>query len=136
MNERLAAVIQAQDGVLSSSDAARVGVSAVQLDGLARHGVLVRVRRGAYVARATHDDADARERYRLRTKAVLRTRPRLDAASHHAALLLAGIDTFDVDLLVVDLVSAVRAPRVRSGLRTHRRTASRWGWSTAGAGSR
>ena len=119
MVERLAMVAAAQDGVLSSTDAARVGVTAVRLDGLVRAGELVRVRRGAYVLRTVHEAADPEARYSLRTKAVLRTRPKLDAASHHAALLLAGIDTYAVDLGIVDLVSAVRATRVRSGLRTH-----------------
>jgi len=119
MDERLAAVLAAQDGVVSTADAARVAVSAVQLDGLARSGRLVRVRRGAYVLRETLASASPEQRYRLRTKAVLRSRPALDAASHHAALLLAGVDTYRVDLDIVDLVSAVRSTRVRSGVRTH-----------------
>ena len=104
---------------MSSTDAARVGVSAVQLDGLVRSGQLVRVRRAAYALRTAYDAADREERYRLRTKAILRSRPGPDAASHHAALLLHGVDTYDVDLRVVDVVSRVKAPRVRSGLRTH-----------------
>lgn len=119
MDQRLAAVVAAQEGVLSTADAARVGVGPIQLDGLARAGSFVRVRRGAYVLRAVYDGASPEGRYRLRTRAILRARPALDAASHHAALLLAGVATYDVSLAVVDVVSAVRAPRVRSGLRTH-----------------
>jgi very-short-patch-repair endonuclease len=94
-------------------------MSPVQLDGLVRSGHLVRVRRGAYVLRAAHEAAGPEDRYRLRTRAVLRTRPALDAASHHAALLLAGVDTYGVGLDTVDLLSAVQAPRVRAGIRTH-----------------
>jgi hypothetical protein len=47
------------------------------------------------------------------------TRPRVDAASHHAAVLLHDVDTYGVDLKVVDVVSRVKSTRVRSGLRTH-----------------
>ena len=119
MDDRLAAVFAAQGGVASSADAARIGVRAVQLDALVRSHQLVRVRRGAYVLRETHESADIWERYRLRTRAILRTRPAVDAASHHAALMLRAVDTFDVDLSVVDVVAKVSATRVRSGLRTH-----------------
>ncbi len=119
MDGRLAAVFAAQGGVASSADAARLGIRAVQLDGLVRSHQLVRVRRGAYVLKETHDGADVWERYRLRTRAILRTRPEVDAASHHAALMLHAVDTYDVDLAVVDVVAKVKATRVRSGLRTH-----------------
>ena len=118
MEARLAAVA-GQLGVLSSVDAARVGVSAAGLDALVRAGHFVRVRRGAFVLRQDYDAADLVEQYRLRTRAILRTRPSVDAASHHAAVLLHAVDTFDVDLSVVDVVARVKAPRVRSGLRTH-----------------
>jgi hypothetical protein len=47
------------------------------------------------------------------------TRPRVDAASHHAAVLLHDVDTYGVDLKVVVVVSRVKSTRVRSGLRTH-----------------
>lgn len=119
MDDRLTTLLTAQDAVVSSTDAARVGVSAVQLDGWVRSGQLVRVRRGAYVLRSAYDAADPDERYRQRTRAILRTRPGLDAASHHAAVLLHRVDTYGVDLTTVDVVGQVKAPRVRSGLRTH-----------------
>ena len=119
MDERLAAVIRAREGVVSASDAARIGVTPVQLDGLTRSGELVRLRRGAYALGQRYQAASPEERSRLRTKAILRTRPPVDAASHHAAVLLHGVDTYGVDLGVVDVVSRVNATRVRSGLRTH-----------------
>ena len=80
MDERLAVVLAAQGGVVSSRDAARVQVSAIALDALVRSGELVRVRRGAYVLRELHDAGNPEERYRLRTMAILRTRPTVDAA--------------------------------------------------------
>jgi predicted transcriptional regulator of viral defense system len=113
MDERLAAITAAQGGVLSSRDAARVDVPPVALDALVRSGSLVRVRRGAYVLREVHEAAAPEERYRLRTRAILRTRPRTDAASHHAAALLHDVDTYGVDLAVVDIASVVKATRVR-----------------------
>ncbi len=119
MDGRLAAVFAAQGGVASSADAARLGIRAVHLDALVRSRQLVRVRRGAYVLKETYDGADVWDRYRLRARAILRTRPPIDAASHHAALMLHAVDTFDVDLSVVDVVADVAAARVRSGLRTH-----------------
>ena len=99
--------------------AARVHVSAIALDALVRSGELVRVRRGAYVLRELHDAGNPEERYRLRTMAILRTRPTVDAASHHASVLMCGVDTHGVDLTVVDVIAKVKSPRVRSGLRTH-----------------
>lgn len=119
MDARLAAVMAGQLGVVSSRDAARVGVPAAGLDALVRTGCLIRVRRGAFVLRQEYDAADPDEQYRLRTRAILRTRPSADAASHHAAVLLHAVDTYGVDLSVVDVVARVKATRVRSGLRTH-----------------
>lgn len=119
MDPRLTALAAAQQGVLSSRDARRIDVPAVQLDTLERAGELVRVRRGAYVLGAQYRVADPEERYRLRTRAILRTRPESDAASHHAAVLLHQVDTFGVDLNVIDVASPVKDVRLRSGVRTH-----------------
>lgn len=119
MDARLRAVALAQGGVLGARDARRIGLPVVVLDDLTRSRELIRVRRGAFVLRDLHDDADVDALYRLRTRAVLRTRPALDAASHHAAVMLAGIDTFGVDLHTIDVASAVKQSSVRSGLRTH-----------------
>lgn len=119
METRLAALVDGHCGVVSTADARRLAVSPVQLDGLVRSGELLRVRRGAYVHRTTYEEADADERYRLRARAILATRPTGDAASHHAAVMLHGVRTYGVDLSVVDVVSKVKAVRVRNGLRTH-----------------
>ena len=111
----------AQDGVLSSTDAARVGVTPVQLDGLvrcrsARPGATRRLRpaRGS-TRRRTRSSATA-----CGPRPSCGRRPTLDAASHHAALLLAGVDTYDVDLGIVDLVLRRALPRgCAPALRTH-----------------
>ncbi len=82
---------------------------------------MVRVRRGAYVLADAWEAASPEERHRLSTRAILLTRPEMDAASHHAAVLLHGVDTWGVDLGVVDVAGAVRAVRRRGRLRTHPR---------------
>lgn len=121
MDARLAAVAAARAGVFSAADAGRCGVGSSVLDRMVRAGELVRVRRGAYVLREVWEAADGDERHRVTTRAILRTRPPGDAASHHAAVLLHGIDTWGVDLGVVDVVSSVRSVRRRGRLRTHPR---------------
>lgn len=121
MDARLAAVAAARGGVFAAADAGRCGVGSSVLDRMVRAGELVRVRRGAYVVREVWAAADPDERHRLATRAILRTRPPGDAASHHAAVLLHAIDTWGVDLGVVDVVSSVRSVRRRGRLRTHPR---------------
>ncbi len=125
ISPRLAAVAAAQGGVFGAQDAGRCGVGSSALDRLVRAEVLVRVRRGAYVLSAVWGPASPDERHRLTTRAVLRTRPPTDAASHHAAVLLHGVATHGVDLGVVDVVSAVASVRRRGLLRTHPRTTRR-----------
>lgn len=125
MDARLAAVAAARGGVFSAADAARCGAGSSVLERMVRAGELVRVRRGAYIVQEVWAAADRDERHRLTTRAILRTRPPGDAASHHAAVLLHGIDTWGVDLGVVDVVSSVRSVRRRGSLRTHPRAVRR-----------
>lgn len=120
MNERLSALLAAQDGVCSTADARRVGLDDSDLDHLVRAGRLHRARRAAFVDASAWSDATPEQRYLLRTKAILRARPD-DAASHNAALLLHDIRTYGVDLTIVDLISNVKAMHVRAGVRTHPR---------------
>ncbi len=121
MDDRLAAVAAAHGDVFSAADAGRCGTGSTELDRMRRAGEVVRVRRGAYVLASSWECAGPEERLRLRTRAVLRTRPERDAASHHASVLLHGVDTWGVDLGVVDLVSTVSSARRRGSLRTHPR---------------
>lgn len=111
MEDRLRARLAAQRGVLTLDDATSLDYSARQVHELVRHGVLLRVRRGAYVDGDLHRAGGASERYRLVVRAILRSRPR-DAASHHAALAIHGLPTFGVDWERIDLVSPVT--RVKS----------------------
>lgn len=118
MDPRLRTLLAAQEGVLSTADAAHLAMDVNVLERCCRRGELVRVRRGAYVDAALYAAATYERRYRLVTKAVLRSR-RKDAASHHAALILSGVPTFGVDLAMIDVASAVTATRRHSGVRMH-----------------
>lgn len=118
LDPRLATVLAASGGVFSYADARHAGVSALTLDGLVRRGRILRVRRGAYVAREAWERADADERYRLRVRAILRSRPG-DAASHHAAVMLHGLATWGVDLDRIDLTGSVAKERYSAGLVIH-----------------
>lgn len=113
MNARLATMAMSQSGVFSSADAARVGVSSDELTTLRRHGKVTRIRRGAYVLTSIYSPAQPSERYRLEVRAVLRTRPPRDRASHHSALALLGIDTYGVPARTITVESR-RAGRQKS----------------------
>lgn len=118
VNERLATIAAAQSGVLGVDDAARVGVGTDELTTLVRRGALVRVRRGAYVLAPLYLAALPSERYVLRVKAVMRSRP-TDRASHQSALALLGIDRFGVrDVVSLESPDLSRS-RVKAGLATH-----------------
>lgn len=106
-------------------EAARLGVSPARLNRLRAAGLLAHVRRGAYALADTWSAAPETERYALRTRAVLRTRPGV-AASHHAALTLAGVPTWGVPLDridVVDVAGNVTRVRSKAGLVVHPRPA-------------
>ncbi|MBC7310064.1 MAG: type IV toxin-antitoxin system AbiEi family antitoxin domain-containing protein [Tetrasphaera sp.] len=121
MDSRLRTLAQAQSGVFSVDDAARVGITANELTTLVRAGELVRVRRGAYVLSAVFDGADLSERYRLRVLAVLRTRPATDRASHQSALAMFQVPFYGAPTDVV-MVEASTSSRQRSGLYLHARS--------------
>lgn len=124
MNARLAVVAAAQHGVFSTPDATGCGVSSSTLDRWVRAGEVVRVRRSAHVLAESWEAASPEERHRLTTRAILRTRPARDLASHHAAVGLSRIATWGVDLDVVDLSSSGTAVRRRGDLRLHPRVGS------------
>lgn len=119
MEARLLALAQAQGGVIGVRDAARAGVGTAELSRLVRAGELVRVRRGAFVLPTGYQDRPGSERYLQRVRAVLRSRPMQDAASHHAALALYRLPLVEVDLSRVDVASTVARSRGRAGVVVH-----------------
>ncbi len=81
----------------------------------------MRVRRGAFVDGRRFRAAAPSERYALRVRAVLLTRPG-DAAWRHAALALHGMPLWHVDLARVDVLSDVGATTGASGVLVHPRS--------------
>lgn len=72
--------------VITSGDAERQGVSREVLRRLVKKRLLVRVARGTYVETAALEQLTfPSDKHRLRTRAVLRTRPQAWAASHASA---------------------------------------------------
>lgn len=121
MTARLFSLVRARGGVITGADADRLGLDAIALSRLTREGHLTRVRPGAYAAAADWAGASDVERYAMRTRAVLRTRPEL-VASHQAALVLAGVVVPRMDLEVVhavDIGAARTRARRRDGLSVH-----------------
>ena len=121
MEQRLVDLARSRGGLVTVPEASGLGISPVRLNRLYTAGLLEHVRRGAYVLADTWADADEPRRYALRTRAVLRTR-RGVAASHHAALTLAGAAPWGVPLDRIDIVDVDgRATRVRgkAGLVLH-----------------
>ncbi|HEU4332167.1 MAG TPA: type IV toxin-antitoxin system AbiEi family antitoxin domain-containing protein [Lapillicoccus sp.] len=96
--DHLELLLTAGGGAFSSRQAARLGVSADQLAHWCRSGDVVRVRRAAFVDRATYARAGPDDRYRLRVRAVMAGRSAQDLASHHAALALRGLPLWQLDL--------------------------------------
>lgn len=134
MDERLAQLAAGLGGVFGSRDVNDLRVPPGELAALVRSGEVVRVRRGAFVLRSALDapseevraDGTTRaqpstesDRYRLTARAVLRSRPRFDALSHHASVAVQGCAVHGVDLSVVDVASAVDRPIRRQGLARH-----------------
>ena len=117
--DRLLPVAQARGGVLTTRQAASVGVDEHGLVSLRRSGALVRVRRDAYVLGEPWRAADPGGRLALRTRAVLAGRSDGAAASHEAALALHGLPLLRPVPEVVDLVSRVARVRTAGAVRRH-----------------
>ena len=122
MDDRLTAVAGSRGGVFTSAMAAVVDVDDGALARGRRSQEVVRVRRDAYVLGELWSAATPEQRLMLRTRAVLAARPE-DIASHQSALALHGLPLHGVDLVTVDVLSAVSRVRLASGLRPHARPA-------------
>jgi very-short-patch-repair endonuclease len=121
MSDRLLAIAAANHGVLATEDVERADVDPGGLAALVRSGVLLRLRRGAYVVAAPDWTAAGPERrLDLRTRAVIRARGNSDeAATHQSALAVHGLPLHGVALGVVDLSGRVRRVRREGSLRIH-----------------
>lgn len=113
----MAVVLSAHRGVISSADLTRLGVDPRRVRRWVEDRELVRVRRGAYVDPRMWQDADPDERYRLTIRAVMRSRPCDEAATHHSALALWGLPLWHVRRDLVVLASDVQETTTSNGLR-------------------
>lgn len=91
MDERLTLLLSVHAAAFASRHAHELGVTATDLATWVRRGDVVRVRRSAYVAGGLYCSSSETDRYRLRVRAVLVSRPPDDLASHHAALAVLGL---------------------------------------------
>lgn len=120
MDDALGLLRLSRSGAFAASDAYAVGLRPPDLEAAVRTGRLERVRRGAYVDAALWASGNPDERYQLRVRAILRSRPAA-AASHHASLALHGLPLWRADLTRVDVLGDVGQAVNRSGLWVHPR---------------
>lgn len=119
--DELDALLLVNGGVTSTAQAARVGMTSEDLGRWTRAGRLVRVRRGAFVDRDRYVSASPEERYRLRVRAVMSTRPPGDLAGHHAALAVVDLPLWQVNLARIDVMADVTDDFAESGVWFHPR---------------
>ena len=117
MESSVAVVLSAHRGVVVSADLTRLGIDPRCVRGWVAGGELVRVRRGAYVDPRMWRDADLDERYRLTVRAVMRSRPSDEAATHHSAVALWDLPLWHVRRDLVVLASDVQETTTSNGLR-------------------
>ncbi|HKJ12065.1 MAG TPA: type IV toxin-antitoxin system AbiEi family antitoxin domain-containing protein [Ornithinimicrobium sp.] len=88
MDPALHAWLRDHEGIVTSADAASLGLSNGDLCAAAARGELERVTRGSYVLRDRLTAGDPEQRHRLRLAAVLRRQPSHLVASHSSAALV------------------------------------------------
>lgn len=102
MPAALSARLTAQQGVISTRDLRELGLSTKERQALVSAGVLVRVRRSAFVDGQVWRDAPPWERHRLRALAVMRGLgdQRCLVLTQHSAVAVHGFAVHGVDDLV------------------------------------
>lgn len=127
MDQRVHDALVDQRGALAGAELRRLGATAASTRAAVRRGEVVRVRRGALVEGARYRAATSTERYALRVRAVMHSRPG-DAAWRHAALAMYGLPLWDVDLHRIDLLGDVRASTYAGDLAIHPRAGREVVW--------
>ena len=108
----------AHQGILLTSDLARAGNEARQVQRASASGAIHRVRRGAYVDRAVWDAAGARGRYLLHLRAVAATRRTPPVFSLTSAAALHGLPVMGRSSTMVH-VSSEAPGHSRNGIAQH-----------------
>ncbi|NNM46812.1 type IV toxin-antitoxin system AbiEi family antitoxin domain-containing protein [Knoellia koreensis] len=117
LDSAVAAVLAAQSGVVTARDFIRLDVDPRFVREWVRVGLLVRVRRGAFVDSTVWAAAGSDEQYRLRVQAVLRSRTAKEYATHHSAVALHGLPLWHVPRDLVVVAADVEESTTVSGLR-------------------
>jgi hypothetical protein len=113
-------IIAAESGVFLRREAIACGYSDKMLASLRRHGVLRRVRQGAYCFADVWSTYTAAERHLCLARAVLRTTPGRVVLSHTTALLVHGIAVWGADLTRVHVTRLDQgAGRMEADVRHH-----------------
>jgi predicted transcriptional regulator of viral defense system len=108
----------AHQGILLTSDLARAGNEARQIQRASSNGSIRRIRRGAYVERASWDAAGANERYLLQLRAVAATRRIPPVFSLSSAAVLHGLPVLGPQSTMVHVSSPVPG-HSRNGVAQH-----------------
>ena len=117
MDRQASTRMAANGGVIGAGEIEALGCSPEDREAWVRRGLLVRVRRGAFVDGDRWSQAGVDERYRLTVMAVARARGGSEVVSRHSALALWRLPLWDVDRGLVVLSSDVEEVATRSGLR-------------------
>jgi hypothetical protein len=91
----------AETGIALRREAIALGATDRELAASLRHGVLRRVRQGAYTTPDRWDHADEVARHRLRCTSVMRSLDNRVALSHTSSLVMQGVPVWAANLKVV-----------------------------------
>lgn len=119
----LAAIALENRGLVTQQLARARHVSPAVVAAALRSEDLRRLRPGVFVDRTVWEATEAHGRFVLLVRGVLLGHPQW-LASHHAALALAELPLFGLDLATVDVVAAVSTSKKRPGLHVHVATAA------------
>lgn len=120
MNGRLDALFAQQGQVVTYGQLLDCGYTEKLVRKHLRDGLWIRIRRGAYVARAHHDGLDEVGRHVLRTRAVVLSLGERTAVSHLSAAALYGLPLWGADLSQVHVTRTdLGAGRAEAGVYHH-----------------
>jgi Transcriptional regulator, AbiEi antitoxin len=120
MNSRLAALAAAQGGVVLRRQLLDDGYSDQEIAALCRDGILVRIRRGAYVDGTLWKAMTPEDRHRVTVHAVVLALDKPAVVSHISASVMLHLPTWGYDLSRVHVTRAdLHSARIEGGVHHH-----------------